>query len=62
MTDKKDHNVYMNKVRKTCVSYKGGGSPTPASSYIHKFGPDTLAECEKWIDQNCTDAGGTKCS
>ena len=56
-----NYNVYRNKVRKTCVSYGGGGSPTQASSYEHKYGPSTLQDCDKWIEDNCTDGGGTQC-
>jgi hypothetical protein len=62
LTAAADYNVYKNKARKTCVSYAGGGSPTPASSYEHKFGPDTLAACDTWIENNCKDGGGTQCS
>jgi hypothetical protein len=57
-----DYNVYRNKAQKTCVSYFGGGSPTPPAAYEHKFGPDTLAACNKWIEDNCKDGGGTQCS
>ena len=59
--EKDDYNVYRNKARKTCDAYGGGGSPTPPTNYQHKFGPDTLANCNKWIRENCKDEGGTQC-
>ena len=57
-----NYNVYRNKARRTCVSYAGGGSPIPPSSYDHKYGPASLSDCDNWIEDNCKDGGGTQCS
>ena len=55
-----DHNVFRNKVRRTCDSYKGSGG-SPIGNYEKKYGPGTLAQCNKWIDDNCKEEGGTQC-